>query len=88
MKINKLTLFQLFFLKGTRNEGWFDPWLLLSAFKKKVIAMGVHYIKGEVCGMDMGENGVRSVQVNEVTCKEPSLGVAGGSQYSNLSHLS
>ena len=27
--------------------------------------MGVHYIKGEVCGVDMGENRVRSVQVKE-----------------------
>ena len=65
MKICLTSNYGIFHVLGTRNEGWFDPWLLLSAFKKKIIAMGVHYIKGEVCGVDMGENRVRSVQVKE-----------------------
>ena len=33
---------------GTANEGWFDQWALLSAFKRKAISLGVHYIHGNV----------------------------------------
>lgn len=29
---------------GLEKEGWFDPWLLLCAFKKKAISLGVQYI--------------------------------------------
>eukprot|EP00501_MAST-03F_sp_TOSAG23-6_P002553 GSMAST32.ASY1.ANO1.2693.1 assembled CDS len=38
---------------GVRNEGWFDPWLLLGAFKKKAISLGVDYIAGNVVGFDI-----------------------------------
>ncbi|XP_014672781.1 PREDICTED: FAD-dependent oxidoreductase domain-containing protein 1-like [Priapulus caudatus] len=37
---------------GVENEGWFDPWSLLSAFKKKAMSLGVQYIKGEVVGFE------------------------------------
>ncbi|XP_062261938.1 FAD-dependent oxidoreductase domain-containing protein 1 [Platichthys flesus] len=33
---------------GLENEGWFDPWTLLNAFKKKAISMGVIQCCGEV----------------------------------------
>jgi FAD-dependent oxidoreductase domain-containing protein 1 len=33
---------------GYENEGWFDPWSLLSAFKLKGMELGVDYIQGEV----------------------------------------
>jgi len=33
---------------GYENEGWFDPWSLLSALRLKNIEMGVHYIHGDV----------------------------------------
>ncbi|CAD1472893.1 unnamed protein product, partial [Heterotrigona itama] len=35
---------------GLEKEGWFDPWALLSAFKKKAIILGAKYISGEVQG--------------------------------------
>ncbi|XP_042354940.1 FAD-dependent oxidoreductase domain-containing protein 1 [Plectropomus leopardus] len=33
---------------GLENEGWFDPWTLLNAFKRKAISMGVIPCCGEV----------------------------------------
>jgi len=33
---------------GYENEGWFDPWSLLSALRLKNIELGVHYIHGDV----------------------------------------
>ena len=46
-----------------KNEGWFDSWLLLSAFRKKLASMGVHYLEGNISGISVGENRVRSVKV-------------------------
>lgn len=40
---------------GLENEGWFDPWCLLSALKKKAISLGVEYVSGEVVGFDFKE---------------------------------
>lgn len=37
---------------GLENEGWFDPWALLSAFKKKSISLGTTYVNGEVIGFE------------------------------------
>ena len=50
-------------LVGIRNEGWFDPWSLLTAFRRKAAAMGVHYLHGEVTGVGVSEERVNSVQV-------------------------
>ncbi len=33
---------------GYENEGWFDPWALLSALRIKAESLGVHFIQGEV----------------------------------------
>ena len=33
---------------GYQNEGWFDPWALLSSLKLKAKEYGVHFIEGEV----------------------------------------
>ncbi|CAK6964546.1 FAD-dependent oxidoreductase domain-containing protein 1 isoform X2 [Scomber scombrus] len=35
---------------GLENEGWFDPWTLLNAFKRKAMSMGVIQCCGEVTG--------------------------------------
>ena len=35
---------------GLEKEGWFDPWSLLYAFKRKAISMDVDYVTGEVIG--------------------------------------
>ncbi|XP_068772831.1 FAD-dependent oxidoreductase domain-containing protein 1 isoform X2 [Struthio camelus] len=33
---------------GLENEGWFDPWSLLNAFRRKAMSMGVYSCVGEV----------------------------------------
>ncbi|XP_076875401.1 FAD-dependent oxidoreductase domain-containing protein 1 [Brachyhypopomus gauderio] len=35
---------------GLENEGWFDPWSLLNAFRCKAMSMGVQQCYGEVTG--------------------------------------
>uniref|UniRef100_A0A8C9VXU3 FAD-dependent oxidoreductase domain-containing protein 1 n=1 Tax=Scleropages formosus TaxID=113540 RepID=A0A8C9VXU3_SCLFO len=35
---------------GLENEGWFDPWSLLNALRRKAISMGVYQCFGEVTG--------------------------------------
>ncbi|KAM9846496.1 FAD-dependent oxidoreductase domain-containing protein 1 [Aulostomus maculatus] len=35
---------------GLENEGWFDPWMLLNAFRRKAISLGVVQCCGEVTG--------------------------------------
>ncbi|NXX41103.1 FXRD1 protein, partial [Tricholaema leucomelas] len=35
---------------GLEDEGWFDPWTLLNAFRRKATALGVHSCSGEVRG--------------------------------------
>ncbi|KAG8230939.1 hypothetical protein J437_LFUL002972 [Ladona fulva] len=35
---------------GLEGEGWFDPWTLLQAFKRKAYSLGVHYINAEAVG--------------------------------------
>ncbi|NWI61232.1 FXRD1 protein, partial [Calyptomena viridis] len=32
---------------GLEDEGWFDPWTLLNAFRRKATSMGVHNCSGE-----------------------------------------
>ncbi len=36
---------------GFENEGWFDPWALLAAFRIKAMDLGVDFIPGEVYNM-------------------------------------
>ena len=51
--------------QGLTGEGWFDPYSLLSAFRKKAQAIGVSFIDGYCVGMDLNENqsNINSVQV-------------------------
>ncbi|XP_046398914.1 FAD-dependent oxidoreductase domain-containing protein 1-like [Ischnura elegans] len=37
---------------GLEGEGWFDPWSLLQAFKKKAYNLGVNYITAEAVGFE------------------------------------
>eukprot|EP00941_MAST-03F_sp_MAST-3F-sp1_P000613 g613.t1 len=41
---------------GLEDEGWFDPWMLLSCFKKKAISLGAKYIHGDVNGFKVDSN--------------------------------
>lgn len=40
---------------GLEKEGWFDPWSLLSAFKKRAIEFGAEYVNAEVTGFEFRE---------------------------------
>lgn len=35
---------------GLEKEGWFDPWTLLCAFKKKALILGAEYAYAEATG--------------------------------------
>uniref|UniRef100_A0A1Q3FJ94 Putative oxidoreductase n=1 Tax=Culex tarsalis TaxID=7177 RepID=A0A1Q3FJ94_CULTA len=37
---------------GLEKEGWFDPWALLSGFKKRAIEYGAHYVEAEMVGFE------------------------------------
>ena len=50
---------------GVGNEGWFDPWMLLNAFKKKVKSMGVKFLEADVIGVDVEDNAVKKVKVRK-----------------------
>jgi FAD-dependent oxidoreductase domain-containing protein 1 len=48
---------------GLRNEGWLDPYGLLQAFRRKALALGVHYRKGEVTGVERTATRVTAVSL-------------------------
>ncbi|XP_064458174.1 FAD-dependent oxidoreductase domain-containing protein 1-like [Ornithodoros turicata] len=35
---------------GLDNEGWFDPWSLLTAFRRKAVSLGARYLNAELVG--------------------------------------
>lgn len=37
---------------GLEKEGWFDPWSLLCAFRRKALSLGVQYIHAEAVGFE------------------------------------
>jgi len=43
---------------GLANEGWFDPYSLLQAFRRKARALGVDYAADEVVGLDVADGRV------------------------------
>lgn len=57
----------VFFLRssGVQNEGWFDPWMLLNAFRKKVKSMGVTFMEADVVGVDVEDSAVEKVKVRK-----------------------
>lgn len=57
------SVYFLFYL-GLENEGWFDPYLLLSAFKRKIQSLGVHYVNGEVTGLNVTGQSVKTAEVS------------------------
>lgn len=55
-------------ISGTGSEGWFDPWSLLNAFKKKAVSLGVEYITGEAVDFVRDQNGqITSIKVWTIT---------------------
>ncbi|AWO99705.1 putative FAD-dependent oxidoreductase domain-containing protein 1 [Scophthalmus maximus] len=45
---------------GLENEGWFDPWTLLNAFRRKAMSMGVIQSCGEVIDFKYTINAMKS----------------------------
>ena len=45
---NKIIHVYLHIFPGMEGEGWFDPWQLVRALRRKNLNMGVKYIDGEV----------------------------------------
>ncbi|XP_073426056.1 FAD-dependent oxidoreductase domain-containing protein 1 isoform X1 [Dendrobates tinctorius] len=54
---------------GLENEGWFDPWLLLSALRRKAMSMGVLHCHGEVAGFNYMKQEMMTEDGEPVTCK-------------------
>jgi len=67
---------------GLENEGWFDPWSLLQAFKKKATQLGALYINGELESfnfIDQPYVQVDTVPVGEyVAVREANIKMANG----------
>ncbi|XP_063050779.1 FAD-dependent oxidoreductase domain-containing protein 1 [Engraulis encrasicolus] len=51
---------------GLENEGWFDPWTLLSALKRKALSMGVEQCLGEVRGFNYGVQSVENRELGQI----------------------
>lgn len=41
---------------GLEKEGWFDPWALLTGFKKRAIEYGAHYTEAELVGFEFRQH--------------------------------
>jgi sarcosine oxidase len=50
---------------GLENEGWSDPYLLLSALKRKARALGVTYLKDEAIAVTCAGGRVRDLRLQE-----------------------
>ncbi|CEG46825.1 fad-dependent oxidoreductase domain-containing protein 1 [Plasmopara halstedii] len=49
---------------GVKDQGWFDPWALLNAMKRKSVALGVNVLEGEVKHFDLrGQNQIEKVHI-------------------------
>lgn len=55
---------------GQKNEGYFDPWSLLSALKAKSISLGVKYIKGEACDFNVSQSEGRNPVIDSVLIRQ------------------
>uniref|UniRef100_A0A8C5E074 FAD-dependent oxidoreductase domain-containing protein 1 n=1 Tax=Gouania willdenowi TaxID=441366 RepID=A0A8C5E074_GOUWI len=54
---------------GLENEGWLDPWMLLNAFRRKALSMGVIQCHGEVTDFKYSIQVLRNADGEEVTLK-------------------
>ncbi len=52
---------------GYANEGWFDPWALLQAFRRKARSLGVEYRDDRVVGFDMERGRVAGLRLGSGT---------------------
>lgn len=64
---------------GLRDEGWFDGYSMLQAFKKKAISQGVRYVRDEAIGFDLDGHRVTGVKlVSGETVSADTVVNAGG----------
>lgn len=55
---------------GIGREGWFDPWSLLNAYKRKASSLNVDYITGEAVDFITDHNGqICSIKVCGECCR-------------------
>ncbi|KAM8834741.1 FAD-dependent oxidoreductase domain-containing protein 1 isoform 1-T2 [Synchiropus picturatus] len=54
---------------GLENEGWFDPWTLLNAFRRKAASMGVIQCRGEVTDFRYATKTVQTTDGDEVNLR-------------------
>ncbi|XP_076122699.1 FAD-dependent oxidoreductase domain-containing protein 1 [Alosa pseudoharengus] len=54
---------------GLENEGWFDPWTLLYAFRRKALSMGVEQCFGEVTGFNHRVHSVENKEMGRLHIK-------------------
>ncbi|XP_026228352.1 FAD-dependent oxidoreductase domain-containing protein 1 [Anabas testudineus] len=54
---------------GLENEGWFDPWTLLNAFRRKAMSMGVIQCCGEVTDFKYTVNKVPTADGDHLDCR-------------------
>ena len=50
---------------GERDEGWFDPWSLVQAYKRKARASGAEYLADEVVALERRGARVRSLRLRD-----------------------
>jgi FAD-dependent oxidoreductase domain-containing protein 1 len=57
---------------GHENEGYFDPWSLLTALKAKSISQGVDYIDGEVLHARVNKSDNGRVRIDSIGYRQGS----------------
>jgi FAD-dependent oxidoreductase domain-containing protein 1 len=50
---------------GERNEGWYDPYALLTAFRRKARSLGVTYVQDDAVGLTLSGDRVTEVKLKE-----------------------
>lgn len=64
---------------GNQNEGWFDPYSLLIALKKKAESLGVRYINAELIGFDVTNESSSTVDSNSpISCNQAFIRLPNG----------
>ena len=58
------------FFSGLEDEGWFDPWSLLTALRSKAIHLGAEYVRGEVVGFRYTNREVKELGGSERQMKD------------------
>lgn len=64
---------------GLENEGWFDPWSLLTCLRRKAVSLGAEYVNGKLTGLncniieDVITEGIGNMSIKNVNTAEISL---------------